>query len=134
MNEDGSFTRVRIRQILLPLLKDFNPKIIDRLADTAGLLRDEIGPKTDEFQETLSISDLSDLSEPEVRRAVRSWLAGHRGTLKQLGLKHIDAVCRLVNSRKSGKTVELPGGDRVVKEGGKLAFIKNNVEKRPAGA
>ena len=134
MNEDGSFTRVRIRQILLPLLKDFNPKIIDRLADTAGLLRDEIGPKTDEFQETLSISDLSDLSEPEVRRAVRSWLAGHRGTLKQLGLKHIDAVRRLVNSRKSGKTVELPGGDRVVKEGGKLAFIKNNVEKRPAGA
>lgn len=134
MNEDESFTRVRIRQILLPLLKDFNPKIIDRLADTAGLLRGEIDPKGDESHRGLFISELSRLSEAELRRAVRSWLAGHRGSLRQLGLKHIDAVCRLVNSRKSGKTVELPGGDRVVKEEGRLAFIKNNVEKRSAGA
>ena len=134
MNEDGSFARVRIRQILIPLLKDFNPKIIDRLADTAGLLRDEMGANQDEPHVDLSVSELSWLSEAEARRAVRSWLVGNRGSLRQLGLKHIDAVCRLVNSRKSGKTVELPGGDRVLKEGGKLAFIKNNVEKRPAGA
>jgi tRNA(Ile)-lysidine synthase len=39
MNEDESFTRVRIRKILLPLLLDFNPKIVERLADTARLLR-----------------------------------------------------------------------------------------------
>jgi len=134
MNDDVSFARVRIRQILVPLLKDFNPKIIDRLADTAGLLRDEMGGNQVEPHGDLFISELSGISEAEARRAVRSWLAGNRGSLRQLGLKHIEAVCRLVNSRKSGKKVELPGGDTVVKEQGRLAFIKNSVEKRPPGA
>src|SRR4029077_11205558 len=44
MNEDETFTRVRVRKILIPLLQDFNPKIVDRLAETARLLRQEIGP------------------------------------------------------------------------------------------
>ncbi len=39
MNEDLKFSRVRVRKVLLPLLKDFNPKIIETLAQTADLLR-----------------------------------------------------------------------------------------------
>ena len=39
MNEDLKFNRVRIRKVLLPLLKDFNPKIVETLAKTAELLR-----------------------------------------------------------------------------------------------
>jgi hypothetical protein len=53
--------------------------------------------------------------------------------LRQIELKHIDSIRRLVNSRKSGKTVELPGGSTVLKQNGKLVFSKNLVEKTGAG-
>lgn len=129
MNEDEAFTRVRVRKILLPLLRDFNPKIIERLAETARLMSLEIGSSTETAVDTLELRQLVDLSEGELNRQLRAWLAANRGGLRQIGLKHIEAVGRLVNSRKSGKTVELPGGSTVSRENGMLVFNKNNVEK-----
>jgi tRNA(Ile)-lysidine synthase len=41
MNEDGRFARVRVRRQLLPLLETFNPRAVETLARTAGLLRAE---------------------------------------------------------------------------------------------
>lgn len=130
MNEDESFTRVRIRKVLIPLLQDFNPKIVERLADTSRVLRHDLSPEPEVSAEALKLSDLKVLSEAELGRLIRAWLAVNRGDLRQIELKHIDSVRRLVNSRKSGKTVELPGGGTVYKETGKLVFGKNMVEKR----
>ena len=81
----------------------------------------------------LKLADLKKLSDAEMGRLLRAWLAVNRGDMRQIELKHIDAIRRLVNSRKSGKTVELPGGSRVVKEDGKLVFGKNMVEKTGPG-
>ena len=134
MNDDVSFTRVRIRKILMPMLKDFNPKIVDRLAETAGLLRQEVGYEPDVGDGELKLADLKLLPESERNKLLRAWLTVNRGDLRQIGLKHIDAIGRLVNSRKSGKIVELPGGSVVVKENGRLTFGKNKVEKRGSGA
>ena len=39
MNEDESFSRVRVRRRLLPLLETFNPRAIEALGRTARLLR-----------------------------------------------------------------------------------------------
>ncbi len=39
MNDDKAFTRVRIRKVILPMLAEINPRIIDTLARTAELLR-----------------------------------------------------------------------------------------------
>lgn len=129
MNEDDTFTRVRIRKILLPLMQDFNPKIVERLAETAELLRNEIGPTPEVTTEPLKLADLKELSEGQLNKLLRSWLAINRGDLKGIERKHIEAICRLINSRKSGKIAELPGGSALVKEGGKLVFNKNNIEK-----
>jgi tRNA(Ile)-lysidine synthase len=41
MNEDERFARVRVRRQLLPLLETFNPRAVETLARTAGLLRRE---------------------------------------------------------------------------------------------
>lgn len=41
MNEDEQFARVRVRRRLLPLLETFNPRAVETLARTAGLLRRE---------------------------------------------------------------------------------------------
>lgn len=130
MNEDEAFRRVRVRKVLIPLLEDFNPKIVERLAETARLLQNEIANTDEPDHNELSVTDLKILSERSLKSTLRAWLSANRGDLRQIELKHVEAIERLVNSRKSGKTVELPGGSTVVKTGGKLVFNKNKVEKR----
>lgn len=133
MNEDTAFKRVRIRKILLPLLKDFNPQIIETLANTASLMQQL--PRISDGGNRLDVSDellhaeLKELSEGDLRSLIRGWLRHHRGSTRQLALKHIEAVVRLVLSTKSGRTVELPGGC-VQKTGGRLVYKENKVEKK----
>ena len=131
MNEDLNFKRVRIRKILLPALKEFNPKIVETLAKTAILLRNEAENK-DRRPETearfLILKDLRTLSKSMLYQTLRDWLEVNRGGLRQIDLKHIEAIERLVFSRKSGKLVELPNGESVLKEGGKLFWMKKNID------
>ena len=137
MNEDLSFQRVRIRKILLPMLKDFNPQIIENLAKTASLLRadfDELnsffGENAKQFDETnLSLKELKTLSSATLRRGLQHWLRARRGDLRSLETKHFTAIESLISSPKSGKIVELPNGEKVLKENGKLIFQKLKVEK-----
>jgi tRNA(Ile)-lysidine synthase len=133
MNEDLNFMRVRIRKILIPMLKEFNPKIIETLAQTANLLRnesddltktEEIGPQTVD----LPLKDLKPLSKAVLYKTLRAWLLETRGNLRRLDLKHIEAIERLIFSRKSGKFVELPGGESVIRKAGKLSWQRKNIE------
>lgn len=137
MNEDLAFTRVRIRKLLLPMLEEFNPKIVETLANTASLMDhaaaaagivDRTG-SPDEDVDGLLLKDLRTLSQPELYARLRNWLSGARDGLRGLDSKHISSIERLINTRKSGKTIELPGGGRVIKRGGKLVFEKIKVEK-----
>ncbi len=149
MNEDLKFNRVRIRKVLLPLLKDFNPKIVETLAKTAELLRKDaeqlaVGsrqsveekfetdkdqrPKTKDQIESLSLKELKDVF-PSIRLTVlREWLKSNRGNLRGLELKHIEAIEKLILSRKSGRIAELPGGEIVLKKDGKLTFTRRKIE------
>ena len=148
MNDDLAFKRVRIRKILIPLLQEFNPKIIETLAKTSELLNDsaeqlaagnrqtaenfsleEQESKIEAEIKNLSLKDLKDVF-PSIRRTIlREWLKDNRGNLRRLKLKHIEAVEKIIFSRKSGKIVELPDGESVLKKNGKLYFQKTKVEK-----
>ncbi len=138
MNEDLAFQRVRIRKVLLPLLEDFNPKIIENLARTSFLLQEDfqalekiselgiigfenISNKSGEKNE-LEIKQLKNLFPSMRRKILRDWLKNQRGDLRSLDFKHIEAVENLIFSRKSGKMVELPDKEFVVKENGKITF------------
>ena len=134
MNEDEAFTRVRIRKTVLPLLAEINPKIVNTLANTAELLLDRPASETGTAASSgasaaLLLKDLKDLPRPKLYSEIRSWLGAKRGGLRSIQLKHIEAVERLVLSRKSGKTVELPDGGRIRKHGGRLSFSNIKVEK-----
>ena len=135
MNEDTAFQRVRIRKILLPLLEDFNPKIIETLSNTAGLMQKLAGSASFRNQldapDEMSLGDLIGLTEAELYEAIRSWLRTKRGTTRRLQLKHIEAIERLIRSKRSGRVAELPGG-RVVKTAGKLVYEDNKVENSDA--
>lgn len=144
MNEDLKFSRVRIRKVLIPLLQDFNPKIVETLAKTAFLLRqdsEELEEKSAEKAAdlrsqnkngALNLKDLRDIFPSMRRRILRLWLKENRGDLRRLEQKHIEAIERLAFSRKSGKTVELPDSETIVKSGGKLIFV-SKYEKNQAG-
>ncbi|MFT3743437.1 MAG: tRNA lysidine(34) synthetase TilS [Pyrinomonadaceae bacterium] len=128
MNEDTAFKRVRIRKILLPLLEDFNPQIVETLANTAALMQ-QVPRSADqgnrlELADELFLADLKQLSEADLQALIRDWLGHHRGSTRQLALKHIEAVVRLVLSTKSGRMAEIPGG-QVIKTGGRLVYREN---------
>jgi hypothetical protein len=75
----------------------------------------------------MSVSRLKTLPKAELYTTIRSWLLQQRGTKRQLELKHIQAVERLIFGEKSGRIAELPGG-RITKSGGKLIYDENKVE------
>lgn len=134
MNEDMSFKRVRIRKMLLPMLHEFNPNIIETLAQTAELMlgrppggsEDLVDPQPLPLE--LSIAELKLLDPAMLQTTLRSWLKARRGGLRSLGMKHIEAVQRLVHSQKSGRTAELPGYGLVRKQNGRLRFENIKVD------
>lgn len=133
MNEDTAFKRVRIRKILLPLLEDLNPNIVETLAATAGLMQNALDNAGTENRFAVSdeiiVGDVTGLAGPARIEYIRAWIGRQRGSHRQLALKHIVGIERLLMSTKSGRMVEIPGG-QVVKTGGRLRYRENKVEKK----
>ncbi|MBA2341432.1 MAG: tRNA lysidine(34) synthetase TilS [Pyrinomonadaceae bacterium] len=146
MNENEAFARVRVRRKLIPLMKTFNPRIIETLARTAGILREDgealratvsalmiNAEKSDvwgsDVQETITGSLLRvdafiGASRALRRNALRQWLERERGDLRRLEAKHIAAVEKLLEDGRGGRVVELPGGGRVERRGKSLRFFR----------
>ncbi|MCA1622853.1 MAG: tRNA lysidine(34) synthetase TilS [Acidobacteria bacterium] len=140
MNEDLAFKRVRVRKVLIPLLEDFNPKIIETLAQTAFILQkdfetlksisfradlDEEEKNNKKREENLKIKDFKELFPSMRQYFLREWLKEQRGNLRGLNKKHFEAIESLIFSRKSGKKAELPNNEFLLKERGSLIFVKN---------
>ena len=128
MNEDTAFKRVRIRKILLPMLEDFNPNIVETLSRTASLMQDLPNPKPQVDEDTLDTAALRAMSPQAMYDTLRAWLEGKRGHSRSISLKHIQAIERLVRSEKSGRVAELPGKASVVRSNGRLTYRENSVD------
>ncbi|MDQ4122636.1 MAG: tRNA lysidine(34) synthetase TilS [Acidobacteriota bacterium] len=131
MNKDESFSRVRVRREVLPLLKTFNPKIIEQLAQTARLLSEdaeELNSAAKKLLETavkdsgLDAKVLKETSAAQRRRVIRQWLETERGSLKKLEAKHLIAIDNLLMCGEGSSFVELPGGGIVLKKSGLIVF------------
>ncbi|PYS23745.1 MAG: tRNA lysidine(34) synthetase TilS [Acidobacteria bacterium] len=139
-NADETRTRVRVRRQLLPLLKTFNPKFVERLAHTIEILREDnlaldaaalrlLDLSSDQHQSgrnrrpTSLRADLLRFAPPALRRrALRLWLARVRGDLRRLDSAHIFAIEKLLASTSSGRLVELPGQSTVSRKDGLIHF------------
>ncbi|HLL13905.1 MAG TPA: tRNA lysidine(34) synthetase TilS [Pyrinomonadaceae bacterium] len=149
MNEDERFARVRVRSQLIPQLETFNPRAVETLARTAGLLRAEadalealggqllieaysdarlkmfekaaVGDETEDAL-PLSVEVLRGASEAVVKYALRGWIAAGRGSLRRIESVHVEAVARLLTDGRGGRVAELPGGGRVERRRGLLLF------------
>src|SRR3989441_2005872 len=143
MNTDERFARVRVRTHLLPLMQSFNPKLVEALARTAEVLREdnhalalaagrllELSVATTESAGAggkacppLRTDLLGSAQSALRRRALRQWLRKCRGDLRRIEHVHVLAVESLVFGDRSGRIVELPGGARVARRRGRLHFI-----------
>jgi tRNA(Ile)-lysidine synthase len=145
MNDDETFSRVKIRKQLLPLMESFNNRIVEALSRTASLLGEDATVLSDQAGQLLKLA-LGDATnkQPNIietrlralnvkvllqapaalrRRALRQWLGEARGNLQRLEMSHLLAVEKLLTSR-GGKVVELPGSFRVTRNGQFLKVFK----------
>ncbi|MCS6873716.1 MAG: tRNA lysidine(34) synthetase TilS [Pyrinomonadaceae bacterium] len=130
MNKDKKFTRARVRYELIPFLENFNPKIIEVLSRTANLISEENEALEELIKRTfdaeIKISELKKMSPGVRHRVLRSWLESEIGELKGINAVHIEAIERLVLSKKSGRFAELPTNLIIRKRHGKLYLTKKD--------
>ena len=137
MNADQSFGRVRVRKQLLPLIESFNPRFIQSVTRSAEILREDNVALEAAAARLLELSlqsggrrrarslriDLLRVAPVALRRrALRLWLAHHRGDLSRIEHVHIAAIESLLASTKSGRAIELPGGATAFRKGGRLYY------------
>ena len=132
-NADPSYTRVRVRHDVLPVLeKQLGPGVAEALARTARLLRDD-ADALDAYAATalagardahgdLIVARLADLPAGVRRRVVRlaAIAAGCRAT--ELFATHVEAIDTLVTDWHGQQWVDLPGKVRAHRSQGTLRF------------
>jgi tRNA(Ile)-lysidine synthase len=132
-NADPTYTRVRVRHDVLPVLeKQLGPGVAEALARTARLLRDD-ADALDTYAATalttaqdttgdLRVERLAELPAGVRRRVLRlaSIAAGCPAT--ELFSTHLDAVDALVTSWHGQQWVDLPGKVRAHRSEGTLRF------------
>jgi tRNA(Ile)-lysidine synthase len=129
-NADPRFTRVRVRETVLPALEaELGPGVAEALARTAELVRDDnelldrLAAEASRTAEGLGGTDTLDCaaleSQPPAlrRRIIRLWLLTHG--LGDLSLRHISAVESLVIDWHGQKAIQIPGAT-VTRTAGRL--------------
>ncbi|HEX6756983.1 MAG TPA: tRNA lysidine(34) synthetase TilS [Propionibacteriaceae bacterium] len=129
-NTDRRFTRVRVRESVLPTLEtELGPGVAEALARTAELLRDDtalldrLAAEAYRTAEGLGGTDTLDCaaleSQPPAlrRRILRLWLLAHG--IGDLTLRHISAVESLVIGWHGQKSIQIPGAT-VTRNAGRL--------------
>ncbi len=136
MNEDERFSRVRVRQQVLPLLESFNGRIVAALGRTAELsqadaivlqaaaveLLQKAQTETSHGTGPVRVDILRAAPEALRLRVFRLWLERGRGDLRRLELTHLRSIEHLLEGQRGGRIAQLPGGAWVERKRGWLLF------------
>lgn len=127
-NSDPNFTRVRVRQTVLPVLeKELGPGVAQALSRTADMLRDDADALDMDAAMIFAageptINELEKLSKA-VRTRVLRHLAIRAGVLvNDLSREHILNIDNLIMNWHGQGSLNLPGQVNVKRESGKLIF------------
>jgi tRNA(Ile)-lysidine synthase len=135
-NFDLGFARNRLRQVVIPgLAAEFNPNVVDTLTRTVDILEAENAWMTaisdqwlcengtkEEDGFVIRAKPLESAPVGFVRRIFRSALRQAGSELQDVSFENIEAIRSLLQSGKSGKFVEIPGGLHVAREFDRLVF------------
>lgn len=129
-NTDLNFTRVKVRQVVLPVLeKELGPGISQALGRTADMLRDDADALDAYTKMILDAGDIAietlEVLPKAVRTRVLRQLAIAGGALvNDLSREHILSIDNLITNWKGQGPLNLPGQVNVKRESGKLVFYK----------
>ena len=127
-NLKEDYLRNKIRLSLMPMLREFNPNIIETLSKTASIFRDEeryfeiivtktlmklISRKTDVRIE-LFLVPLEIMDKVIMRRVLRRAIEETRG-LHGISFVHIEDIIELIKNGSPGDRLYLPKGIRIIK-------------------
>ena len=134
-NSDPSYARVKVRTEILPLLENrLGPGIIDALARSAGILRedadvlDQIATEFFRAQNpsSLDVSSLEQLPKAIRMRVLRAAIYQAGAPEGSLGADHIAPVEALVTNWHGQGEISLPGGVKVERISGRLSLSPQN--------
>ncbi len=144
-NQDPRFLRNRVRLQLIPdLQKAYNPSIVQTLARSAQILRDEnewieatLEPvyrqsfaAADEGRLTLRVPEVRKFHPAVVRRIVRRALREVKGDLRRITFRHIAAVVQLFAAGPPDGRLYLPDGIRAQRSAD-LLYLYRDLRRRP---
>lgn len=133
-NADPAYTRVRVRERVLPLLEaELGPGVAEALARTAEQLREDEQAFTSQIDEL--IEELCEPAEAGIAVSVGA-LAANPAALRQRIIRHVVAsefgvslsrtqtleVARLVTDWHGQGPIDLPGGIRATRAGARVVF------------
>jgi tRNA(Ile)-lysidine synthase len=142
-NAGNRYLRNRIRSELMPLLSKYQPRLVERLANTADIIRED-----DECLELLANSWIRGHAffgsvSPQI--PIPEWKLLHRalrirvlrqiidcsGTLRRINTKHLKAIEKLAEGPSPQVTVSLPGGRAAVRSYDRLFVTRDSLENLP---
>lgn len=144
-NTDSAYTRNRIRNGLIPYIKEnFNPNIIEAINRTAEIIYDEnlfVSEVSEAYySECLQDSDQNSikinlekfnmLHSAVRKRIIRMAVERLNGSTRAVEKIHIEQVMGLADNAKTGTVCRLNGGIEVIIEYKNLIFIKGKAKKR----
>lgn len=132
-NSNQDFTRVRVRDNILPLLEnDVGPGIIDALARSAKILRED-ATALDEWAENvfrqvepmdIEISILATLPVAVRSRVLRMAIYAAGAPAGSISAAHLEPIEAFVNDWRGQGHTSLPGGVKVCRISGRLSLSK----------
>ena len=131
-NFNADFTRVKVRQEILPLMEaKLGPGIAAALARTAGLLRDDADALDDLAAQEISRLNLTDIdceylqSLPRAlrTRVIRAAIYACGAPVGSITAEHVAAAEALVTSWRGQGALNLPGGVKVERISGRLSLL-----------
>lgn len=133
-NEDPTYTRVRVRHTILPVLEaELGPGVAVALARTGEMLRADMD-YLDELAEAaltslegiLAVEALAALAAPVRTRVLRLAALAAGSPASELFHEHVTGMDRLLTHWRGQKGIDLPGHLRVVRRDGVLAFERSS--------
>lgn len=134
-NDDERFARVRVRRSALPALSEaLGPAVIDGLARSADLLRDDADALDDwaarstaqcqDADGALDIDELARLPRAVRTRIMRAAALAAGSSPTDLTAAHIDRIDELMTRWRGQGPIDLPGGIAARRECGRLSFVR----------
>jgi tRNA(Ile)-lysidine synthase len=136
-NSNQTYLRNRIRLELLPLMMEYQPRIIENLGRLSNVLRDEdnvLDSQTEEWAKgnvliesedrvSVNLAEFNSLPSPFKHRLIRSILKRLQKNLRRIDYKHIIYASHLAKSSKPQAFIDLPNNIAVKKIYDRLIFL-----------